>query len=438
MTFNPVEMYYLYQGANVDQKHTAVGNMIQSTRSFGLFTAVHEFGHMGHFSRSMANMGFTAATLGRTKSGSWKVDLRNIQNPNNLPQVARLQAMANRLEQLQTGSRWTVLPSGQRVRVYAKDVKEAVQEFYGEMFDAVTQDLGGTDQDFAILQRFTGSKYSRENRLETRAEAWAAVRLLGPEAISKFAEQESAYQTQNPRFFPNPESPSQIQDQVYQAMDNVFGPKTRTQRHERRDTSGFSPVMGTARIATTPRGVSRFMPTSLRSSQPNNRPNIPMRTPGQNTPGVSGPMRGNTSGVVGAMANHNNNKTIIKYKPDSRAAEAKTAENIVDMLAASKVLDGPIDTKRLTIEQRNALSKIVETVGTSIDTQENISPDNLNRISLRPSGSQLMSMVTKAAEIFVKTEKADPSFKLRKRLKNKKLHHKHLLYRIHVGGVHQR
>ena len=420
MTFNPVEMYYLYQGANVDQKHTAVGNMIQSTRSFGLFTAVHEFGHMGHFSRSMANMGFTAATLGRTKSGSWKVDLRNIQNPNNLPQVARLQAMANRLEQLQTGSRWTVLPSGQRVRVYAKDVKEAVQEFYGEMFDAVTQDLGGTDQDFAILQRFTGSKYSRENRLETRAEAWAAVRLLGPEAISKFAEQESAYQTQNPRFFPNPESPSQIQDQVYQAMDNVFGPKTRTQRHERRDTSGFSPVMGTARIATTPRGVSRFMPTSLRSSQPNNRPNIPMRTPGQNTPGVSGPMRGNTSGVVGAMANHNNNKTIIKYKPDSRAAEAKTAENIVDMLAASKVLDGPIDTKRLTIEQRNALSKIVETVGTSIDTQENISPDNLNRISLRPSGSQLMSMVTKAAEIFVKTEKADPSFKLRKRLKNKK------------------
>ena len=438
---NPVALYYQSTTANTDPDWTAAGGRFQSPRSHGMYTATHEFGHIAHFGRAMENLGFDPTNLGRTKSGSWKIDLRNIQNPNNLPQVARLQAMVNNLERLQTGSRWTTLASGQRVRVYAKDVKEAVLEFYNTFNDTIIKDLGGTNQDFELLKNFIGAKYARMNLIETRAEAWAAVRMLGPKAILNFAREHSIYQNENPQLFTNPQSANEIENNIYQAMSNIFGSRSRDKWHERRDMAGFSPVTGTRSFTTTPTGVSRFMPSTLRSSQPNNRSNIPMRTPGQNnrpnipmgppgqnTPGASGSMRSSAPNLTGAMAStredatgvgHTNNKTIITYAPNFEAAEKKTAENIVDMLEASKVLDGPIEKGRLTIEQRNALSKIVETVGTSVDTQDNISKDNLSRISLRPGGSQLMKMVEKVAESFAESVKSDPTLKTRKQLRNK-------------------
>lgn len=357
MTFNPVAAYYLAKGDGNDKRHTGHGSQF-NMRSQGLYTGTHEFGHLAHFGQAMSNMGFNPQNLQRGKSGEWKVDLRNIQNPNNDPGIARIMAMVSRLENFQSGNRWETLPSGQRVRRYAKDVKEAVTELYAELYDTMTKNVGGTEEDFRLLQRMVGANYAHTNLIEARAEAYAVMRHFGPQGVANFAREHAAYQASNPNLFPNPESEYDIADNAYSAMDRIFGSQTRDWWHSRNNALGVNTLTGgtiTPTGSTIPSGpptrgtgLARFLPRGVGRSGGS--------APG---PGLSGPMAprritGRTptpSGLSGAISSRNSslfverprNADTMPIQIDGTKAIQRMDTDVVDLLAASGLVSDSVD-----------------------------------------------------------------------------------------------
>lgn len=192
-------------------------------RSVGAYTGTHEFGHLQHFARALSNIGFDPATLVQNSRGEWNIDLRNISNPTGSPSIARLQAMVARIEAFQSGNRIETLASGQRVRRTVKDYKESVSEFYQAFFGEFVNDLGGSPEQLELLARFAGTKYGNEGGpLEARPEAYAVIRLHGPQAVKSFAREHAIYQAENPSVYPSPDTEAEIENQVYEALNNVF------------------------------------------------------------------------------------------------------------------------------------------------------------------------------------------------------------------------
>lgn len=378
MMFNPVAAYYLAKGDGNDKRHTGHGSQI-NMRSQGLYTGTHEFGHAAHFGQAMQNMGFDPASLPKGKNGEWLVDLRNMQNPTNNPDIARLQAMVARIESFQSGSRWQTLPSGQRVRVYAKDVKAAVTEFYGELYDTMTKDVGGTEEDFKLLARVVGANYAHSNYLEARAEAYAVIRHFGPQGIANFAREHAAYQASNPGMFPSPEPDYEIQDNVYSAMNRIFGLQTPDWWHSRNNALSVNTLTGGS---VTPTGST--IPPSPPTRASGLGRFIPSRTRGGSGPGLSGPMsprRVNGSnradGLTGAISSTQGdlyrdrpkNSDTMPLRVDAQKAISQIDTDTADMLASAGIISDSIDISDVIpqdgvlIEAPEVFEKMAEQAG---------------------------------------------------------------------------
>ena len=376
LTANPIAAYYLAAGVGMDKDWTAHGSMA-GYNSQGMYTGAHEFGHVAHFAQAMNNIGFDVNNLKKSKNGGWMVDLRNIQNPNNDSRIAKLQAMAARIESYQSGQRYQTLASGQRVRVYAADVKSEVQEFYSELYQTITDDIGGTPGDFENLKQYIGADYAKTNLLETRAEAWAAVRLHGPGELSRFAKSQSDYELSEPSKFPNPRSQQEIESQTYQAMNNVFGTQTPNNWHARRNannqstlnnqqaisqptrssstsgsiSSGISSIFGGGSGLSGPMRSSRTI-----NSQNRTRPSVPMQ-------GLTGAMAYPKSSV------RKNDDSLIGVVFDRDKVDQRIDTKFANVLYESGVVSDSIDLDSAIPEGSSLMQhhgdKILKKIGTS-------------------------------------------------------------------------
>lgn len=387
MNFNPVAAYYLTKNPGTDRYfgHGQGGTM----QSHGAYTGTHEFGHLAHFARALNNLGFDPAALVQSPKGGWNIDLRNISNPTGSPSVARLQAMVARIEAFQSGNRMETLASGQRVRRTVKDYKESVQEFYNEFFAEFKNDLGGTPEQLELLANFAGTQYGHDGGpLEARPEAYAVMRLHGPQAVQSFARQHAIYQAENPSLYSSPDTEAEIENQVYEAMNNVFygpGGRTRDKFHERNDAFGRSSLSATV----TPVGgagiVSPAPPAAVRMPSPRGGliarflPRSGSRTPPPG--GLAGPMTSRrrvggsvSSGLTGALAGQT--KNIYEQRPrnsdlmpvsfNGKKASEKLDTDVVDLISAAGIinnsvsLDDVIKDGQVLIEANNVLERIAD------------------------------------------------------------------------------
>jgi hypothetical protein len=405
LTANPIAAYYLAAGVGMDKDWTAHGS-IAGYNSQGMYTGAHEFGHVAHFSQAMNNLGFDVNNLKKSKNGGWMVDLRNIQNPNNDSRIAKLQAMAARIESYQSGQRYQTLASGQRVRVYAADVKSEVQEFYSEFYKTLTDDVGGTPGDFENLKQYIGADYAKTNLLETRAEAWAAIRLHGPQELSRFAESQSGYELSEPARFPNPRSKSEIESQTYQAMNNVFGIQTPRNWHARRNTNNQSTLTNQQAISQPTRtssgggsissgissifgggsGLSGPMRSSRTiNSQNRTRPSVPMQ-------GLTGAMAYPKSSV------RKNEDSLIGVVFDKDKVDQRIDSKVANVLFESGIISDSIDLDS-TIPEGSSLmqshgDKILKKIGTSFTDFDG------KRTSVGEKVSELIRRYVVAEQIF--------------------------------------
>lgn len=405
LTANPIAAYYLAAGVGMDKDWTAHGSMA-GYNSQGMYTGAHEFGHVAHFAQAMNNIGFDVNNLKKSKNGGWMVDLRNIQNPNNDSRIAKLQAMAARIESYQSGQRYQTLASGQRVRVYAADVKSEVQEFYSEFYQTLTDDVGGTPGDFENLKQYIGADYAKTSLLETRAEAWAAVRLHGPGELSRFAKSQSDYELSEPLKFPNPRSQQEIESQTYQAMNNVFGTQTPNNWHARRDannqstlnnqqaisqptrssstsgsiSSGISSIFGGGSGLSGPMRSSRTI-----NSQNRTRPSVPMQ-------GLTGAMAYPKSSV------RKNEDSLIGVVFDKDKVDQRIDTKFANVLYESGVVSDSIDLDSAIPEGSSLMQshgdKILKKIGTSF-----VDIDG-KRTSVREKVSEVLRNYVVAEQIF--------------------------------------
>jgi len=431
--FNPVAAYYLAKGDGNDKNHTAHGSQF-NMRSQGLYTGTHEFGHINHFGQAMENLGFSPDALTKGKNGEWQIDLRNMTNPLGDPRLARIQAMIARIESFQSGNRYETLPTGQRVRRTTKDMKEAVEELYRELYSTMTDDVGGTDEDFKLLQRMIGARYGQSNLIETRAEAYAAIRHFGPQAVQSFAREHAAFQATNPSLFPTPETETEITDNVYAAMNRIFNhPPTSTKFtgtvmpdvwHERNNEFGVSTITGgpvtptgTPVPSPSPRGsgLSRLLPSRSRRSSTGSGISGPM---GPSLTGALSPRKvtGRTpdgSALTGAISTRgkrmydrpgredanpgamtielDTNKAIRVLDTDAAnlVAAAGFGDNIMDEL-------GRLPDGQTFIEQPGVLEKLAEAAGVGlIDSMSQTGYVDNTAMIRRASGSQLMDGINK-------------------------------------------
>jgi len=440
--FNPVAAYYLAKGDGNDKNHTAHGSQF-NMRSQGLYTGTHEFGHINHFGQAMENLGFSPDALTKGKNGEWQIDLRNMTNPSGDPRIARLQAMIARIESFQSGNRYETLPTGQRVRRTTKDMKEAVEELYRELYSTMTEDVGGTDEDFKLLQRMIGGRYGQSNLIETRAEAYAAIRHFGPQAVQNFAREHAAFQATNPSLFPTPETETEITDNVYAAMNRIFNHPTSSTKftgtvmpdvwHERNNEFGVSTITGgsvtpTGTSVPSPSsrgsGLSRLLPSRSRRSSTGSRTSGPMG------PSLTGPMGPSLTGALsprkvtgrtpdgsaltGAISTSGKRMYDQPLRRDVRDGDTMDIEldtskairvldtDAADLIAAAgfgdNIMDelGRLPDGQTFLEQPDVLEKLAEAAGIGvIDSMSQTGYVNNMAMIRRASGSQLMDGINK-------------------------------------------
>ena len=419
MNFNPVAAYYTAKNGGGEEfffGHGEGGTM----RSAGVYTGTHEFGHLQHFARALSNIGFDPATLVQNSRGEWNIDLRNISNPTGSPSIARLQAMVARIEAFQSGNRMETLASGQRVRRTVKDYKESVSEFYQAFFGEFINDLGGSPEQLELLARFAGTKYGNEGGpLEARPEAYAVMRLHGPQTVKSFAREHAIYQAENPSVYPSPDTEAEIENQVYEALNNVFygpGGRTRDKFHERNDATGRSsisaavvppgapgviaPSPGGPARAPSPRGglISRFMPRSgSRTPPPGGSLTGPMTSRRQVGRSVS-------TGLTGALAGQT--KNIYEHRPrnsdlmpvsfDGKKASEKIDTDVIDLISTAGIinnsvgLDDIIQDGQVLIEADNVLERIADAASVVVAQIDGDSEDGvINNISGKRIANQV-------------------------------------------------
>ena len=424
LTANPMQAYYLAAGVGTSKNWTAHGS-ISGFGSQGMYTGTHEFGHVAHFGQAMTNLGFDVSTLKKSKKGGWLIDLRNIQNPTNDPKIAKLQAMAARIESMQGGQRYQTLASGQRVRVYAADVKKEVTEFYQELYSTMTENVGGTAGDFDVLKQYIGAEYSQTSLLETRAEAWAVIRLHGNQGISTYAREQAAYESKEPAQFPNPRSASEIENQIYQATNNVFGTETPDAWHARNNSNNQNtltnqqaisqPTRSSSRSGSIGSGMSSIFGggsglsgpmTSNRTinSQNRTRPSVPMQ-------GLAGAMAYPKSSV------RKNEDSLIGVVFDKDKVDQRIDNKVANLLFESGIISDSIDLDS-TIPEGSSLmqshgDKILKKIGTSF-----IDVDG-KRTSVGEKVSELLRRYVVAQQIFNNGSEEMKESSLTARLKRK-------------------